>query len=594
MTAPVKSDLSSPALPEEPLPMRGAILTALVNAFRLGDKVRTSPSGFSGATAKRILQDDPAVAIEKRTALTRSLVTYLFPIDYLRARGLDDGEAHIHDEMLVQAIEDVLDRWEAVARVCNHLTQPMPTVEMLFKVSGIELDVMTRVAAYLCRYPRLHPVLGSIGAWASKPGISGAFEDLVNRAGRISLERLCKASGLKKNTVKALRDGKVGEPQGETLEQLAHAFARHGVARRDEEGDATAAEIELELRVAAALGHVREAVETEERRASLGYSVMLLRHLRSELRRYTREELAGLVVRGRESSLWPSVEEMIRGYAFANAVQCSQAMEKTAAYQMQRFQNDPVAGMKWLAEDSDAQARYLREAKAALGDEGGELVQPLVDFFDYSADLMRRMADAFEGKEHAAPAPAPKHHLPAIEAFVKTMNAITPWDPPASAEKLRLLREAVAACPSFIPPRLMLADELAAHGRHDEALAHLHALVGEQPENPLPRYELALRLASVARYAEALAELEEVERRGGFGADAEGLRGECLLELGHAEEAEKAFGRALDRNERLVIALQGMARCRRIAGDEREARKFERDASYYGTTSGGPARTRIR
>ncbi|MDI1450810.1 tetratricopeptide repeat protein [Polyangium sp. 6x1] len=589
LTATVESDRVSSALPEGPLPMRGAILNALASALRLGDKTRTPSDGFSGVTAKRILKDDPAVTLEKRTALTRLLVKHLFTPEYLRARGLDDGEAHIHDEVLVEAIEELLDRWEVLVRQCNHVTGPLPTSETLLKVSGIELDAVTRAAAYLCVYGRLHPVLESLEAWMSKPGLSGVFEELVNRAGRISLDRLCKDARLQKNTIKALRDGKVSEPQGETIEQLAHALAKHGVPRRNGEGDMTAAEISFELRVAAALVRAREALSSEARRGSIGQCFVLLRHLRSELRRYTPEELTGLVVRGRASPLWPAVEAMALEYTFASTVQHFRAIAAGAAQDMQLLRADPAAGARKHAEDTAAQAAHLREVAEKLGGEAHELLAPLIEFEEYSADFMRRASDIFAGKAPGPAAHAAKDHASRIEALGKMMSAMKPWDPPTPEEKLQLLREAVAAYPSFVPPRVMLAGELAARGQHDEALAYLHALVGEHPENPRVRYDLALRLAHVLRYAEALTELDEVERRGGYGPDAKALRGECLLGLGRVEEAEVAFAQALEDNPRLVMALQGMARCRRMAGDERKAREFERHATYYGEGSHGRA-----
>lgn len=563
------------------LPMRGAILSALSSAFRLGDKLRDQTSGLSVSTTKRILQDEPAVRPEKRTAVARTLISNLFPIAYLRDRGLDEREAAVHDELIVAALDDILDRWEEVARWFNGLDRADLRFEFLLSMTGLGHEIVARSAAYLCLFPRLHPAIEAIGSWISTPGLRGVYAEMMGRIARpISLERQCRDTGLAKNAIKAIRDGETDAPQGETIERLALAFARYGVVKRHEDGIATAAEIEVELRVAAAVARARHELQAEQRWHWASFYIVWLRYMRSELRRFSREELAELLVKGSRSSVWQGVEPLIQRFAMSMVQDTARAIHADAQRRWSRFHEDPQGAMREAASELARESTSLRRSLAYYDFQAGN-GSHVANLLDDMATAFGSIADAVE-KKGGDEALVLKTDWNALESDGLVMKAMAPWSEHTPEEREALLREAVSKDPSSANARLFLSHVIEARGQGDEALAHRFALVGERPGDCDARYSLALSLSCAGRLEEALDELHAIDRLGGGSAGSHWLRGQCLLELDRPAEAEPWFQRALEENDRLVWALKGAAACRRAAGDERGAREYERRAVYYG------------
>lgn len=573
-----------------PLPMRGAILSAVISAFRLGEKCRDDSSAkVSPGTAKRILQDGHAVMRPTRVALTRVFIDHLFTQDYLHARELDDAEARIHNEMLASALDAVLDTWEAMVRVSNNHVGVLPIPARHFVLgSGIVPDVAVRFAAYLCLYPRLHS-FPDPNVWLANPGLKGVYDALIARALiKPSLERLCQNAQLKKNTIKAIRNGSTDTPQGYTLEKLARALEKHHVSRLYRSGLSTSAEIEVELRFGAAVAQARSALqENQSYTEFVRLAEIIVKHLRFELRRHTRDELCALLLRGRSAPLWPTIEQWIRIHAMEEAGHAAAMMHAEAQRDMDLMKKDPAAAMRKMAESSEADARHLKENMAGVDELFVEPMAPMIGFFEHLAAFMRFLADHWteieQGTCNESPPKAP-YELAQLESMGKWLDGMAPWNQSDAAECENSLREAVAVDSTNAHARLDLACRLAKTGRFDEAIAHAHAILGERPDHHDARHWLGLWLLRAGRAQEALFEAQELKRLGADPIEASVLRAWCLVELGRLAEAEPAFEAAIKANCRLAAALEGMARCRRATGDERGARDYERRAAYYGGT----------
>lgn len=576
-----------------PLPMRGAILSAVISAFRLGEKCRDDSSAkVSPGTAKRILQDGHAVTRPTRVALTRVFVDHLFTKDYLHARELDDTEARIHNEMLASAIDDVLDNWEAMVRVSNNHAGalPIPARHFIFG-SGIVPDIAARVAAYTCLYPRLNR-FPDLTVWFAHPGLKGVYEALIGRANRPpSLNELCQTAQLKKNTVKTIRNGTIDAPQGYTLEKLARALEKYQVVRLYRTGLSTAAEIEVELRFGAAFAQARSALEKHQSYAEFIMTAeMIVKCLRSELRRYSRDELCELLLRGRSAPLWPAVEQWIELRAKEQAGEIAAMMQAETQRDMDLMKKDPAAVMRKMAERSEAEARRLRENMAGVDELFVEPMKPFIGFLEHEAAFLQFLADHWtEIGQGTCDVPPPKatYSLEELQSTGKWLDGIALWKQSDIMGRETSLREAIAIRPTNAYARVELACMLSKTGRLDEAIAHAYAILGERPDHHDARYWLGLWLLRSGRADEALFEARELERLGADPIEASVLRAWCLVELGRPSEAEPAFEAAIKANCRLAAALEGMVRCRRAAGDEKGARDFERRAVYYGGANSG-------
>ncbi|MCC6558753.1 MAG: hypothetical protein IT372_37950 [Polyangiaceae bacterium] len=127
------------------------LLSLLASAFRLRDRLQDRPSGtaLKKATAKRVLEDDPQVAPDKRAALVRALVDTLFTTDYLAARGLSAEELSVHNGLVVAALGDLLDRWDEQVRAVNHgVDLEGPVTAFYLQATGLITEAIVRCAAY--------------------------------------------------------------------------------------------------------------------------------------------------------------------------------------------------------------------------------------------------------------------------------------------------------------------------------------------------------------------------------------------------------------------------------------------------------------
>jgi tetratricopeptide (TPR) repeat protein len=99
-----------------------------------------------------------------------------------------------------------------------------------------------------------------------------------------------------------------------------------------------------------------------------------------------------------------------------------------------------------------------------------------------------------------------------------------------------------------------LAAELAARGRHPEALGHARRAVELKPDFPEALNNLADNLARTGRAAEALPLLDRAQALQPRYAQAENTRGVALAMLGRAAEAVPHFQRAIEWQPELVEA----------------------------------------
>ncbi|AGP36469.1 tetratricopeptide repeat protein [Sorangium cellulosum] len=588
-----KAKAMSPPVIPGPLPMRGGLLTLLASAFRLRDRIQDRPGGMSTTTAKRVLGDAPQVTPEKRAALVRVVIEALFTPDYLAARGLTANEIHIHNQLVAAALEDVLDRWDELARLLNPSALPADSLffSFLLQCTGLLPDVLVRCAAYLVLYRDLHPVLEAIPAWYQQPGLQGVYNDLVRRArrGDLSQERLRRDTRLDKRTLRVLRNGKGELPQGETLVQFASALATYDVASRTG-SRLSAAEIELELRVACAVARVRAHVQADRSLgAILGEHFAHLRRLRSELRAYTRDELAVVVVRGMRSPQADALQRIFQTHAFESILSLIMQEQQRAARIHALMSTQPEQAMREMAAEMSDMAQRLRrdlEQHEFLG--MSKVAWLPVRILEQGAALFAELTKA-PAERSAAPEAAFRSLYESsdeLEAESLALRALAPWEHLTAAAREALLREAVARSPSSVFARGYLADHLVRHGRTDEAIAHLYAILGERPDDHETREHLALLLVDAAP-REALAEAETVLAHGGRTAISHYVHGECLIKLNRLSDAEASFQRALKMNPRHSPSLHGLARCRRALGDEREARRLEQQAAFYGGAAGG-------
>ncbi len=95
------------------------------------------------------------------------------------------------------------------------------------------------------------------------------------------------------------------------------------------------------------------------------------------------------------------------------------------------------------------------------------------------------------------------------------------------------------------------------------------------------RIKLAMLLTE-SDPVEALAELAAAHRLGPPTSLSLALEGEALRLLGRLDEAETVLRKALELHPRDAFVLDRLARCQRAAGDERTARRLEKDAAFYG------------
>jgi Flp pilus assembly protein TadD/transcriptional regulator with XRE-family HTH domain len=561
--------------------MRGGILSALASAFRLGTRSCEDSGGMSTATAKRFFRDEPGVADEKRAAVVRALVASLFTREYLAKRGLAPEEVAIHNELVSSALEDILERWDDSVRVFNIAAEPPVGLEVLLLGTGFLDDALVRCAAYLNLYGRLHPVLDVLVEWSRQPGIRAAFDELRNRARfALSLDRLEKDTGLARNTLRALLRGKSDSPHAESIERLALAFHKYEVAGRRGEERASAAEIEFDLRVACAVARVCAEFQVYARRkVSWEIYHSLHRCFRSELRRYSREEVGSVLVQGTQSPLWASLGNARQRYLQERLWGAYNALALNERRSRLLLRVNPREALQRFAAESEVYAHDLQDAAASMPHRERKLFLQYTSLIKGSAVLARIAVEA--DLEAVDQLRADTFDPDSLAAGMMSLSAITPAIPRTEADREKILREAVTLCPSSTIARAHLASFLNERGHREEAIAHWYAIVGEDPDDLDARLEIALLLAD-STPAEALAEIDEIHKRGGPSATSHYTEGLCHHRLGRRDDAETAYQRALALNKHHAPSLEALARCKRDAGDERAAREFERRAGFYG------------
>ena len=171
--------------------MRGGLVGRLLSLLR-------HPLDRNDVTAKRVLNDSPVVAEERRDEEIRRAAQKLFPREYLEARGLTGDAADEHDARVFKAIGALLACWDEFATAMNHM-DPVPeqNVGLVALALGFPLELALRAAAYVVLYDRHHPAFASVGYWLPGNGIASWYRDMSDRAGNLlKVNQLARAAGV--------------------------------------------------------------------------------------------------------------------------------------------------------------------------------------------------------------------------------------------------------------------------------------------------------------------------------------------------------------------------------------------------------------
>jgi tetratricopeptide (TPR) repeat protein len=546
--------------------------------------VRGGNDAISESTAKRVAGASAYVSAEKTTALLNNLLDALFTEAYLRGHGLEGQEAADHRALLVAGIEGALVVWDRFAAIGNACDREERVLVMLTLGVGLLTDLSARIAAYLVRFGRVVPALRRLLDPQPALTFAEALRRIRARARRtISDAELLRASQRGKSKVdrNTLRDLTRGKrlPREETILLLAHGLASLGIPEANGR-DATATDLELELRFATLLSDLGEALGADrDLRDAVAGQRGALQFYASDLRRYPPTDLAEIVVRG---TLWPRWSEVHARFSKGienELVQMVRGVEADAERQARelhaRSQSDPAAAHEMMA-------AHYRSLAAMTRNEGGQVPGgerstggDLVRFFEQAAELFAALAT---GRE------PPKYEGLGDTFRAKCLcdHALAPWNEFTPAQQRALYEQAVELDPACAYVRLRYAEFLLRQGGGiAEAERHLDDAVMLDEAYDDARLLLAEVLLQRDNPQAAIAHIDTLEARLGATAMVLTLRGFARLAFREVAAAADAFSRALDVAPRDVAAHLGMARAQRALGDASRARKHEKFAELF-------------
>jgi transcriptional regulator with XRE-family HTH domain len=383
-----------------PLLMASEAIAWLASALRCA-AVRGGNDAISESTAKRVAGSSAYVSAEKTTALLNNLLDALFTEAYLRGHGLDVQEAADHRALLVAGVEGALVVWDRFAAIGNTCDCDERALVIPMLGVGLLTDLSARIAAYLVRYGRVVPALRRLLDPRPALTFAEALRRIRARARHtISDAELLRASQRGKSKVdrNTLRDLMRGKrlPREETILLLAHGLASLGIPEANGR-DATAPDLELELRFATLLSELGEALGADR---DLGDAVAgqhgPLHFFTSDLRRYPATDLAEIVVRGTQWPRWSEVHARFSKVLENDLFQIVRGVEADAERQARelrsRSQSDPSAGYEMMAAHYRSLAAMTRNGSGQVP--GGErsTAGDLVRSFEQTAELWAALA----------------------------------------------------------------------------------------------------------------------------------------------------------------------------------------------------------
>lgn len=551
--------------------MRGGLLSVLASAFRLRQAVLSSTDDVTEGTARHGLNDHHDIGRERHVHLLRRGVDELFSADYLGVRGLDPREAAEHNELVTQAFDAVLVRWDHVAVVTNVVPEHLASEDLLMLATGLSLELPLRVAAYEARYGYLHSFLDEAATWVREPKVKAWWKSMVDRARRpILVSKLYSNGELDSHTMRDLRDGKTSPREG-TLRVLARRLAELAVRDRRDERDAHPAELEFELRVAAAVADQRQLLKRlVTPRADDALIVQL--HLFRDVLRDAPDALTEDLLRGgTHSASWPRVEERLRRILLLQMRNDAYRMEREADRRALDMDRDPTKGVLALAAIYQAQRSHLRSIDQRPGADGPD----------------KRLAEHFEGwckilhvaaGHHDEPLAGPRPELQLeMKADALCMEAIAPWLELSDEEREHRLREAVRICEGLAYAQRCLGHHLHKVGKIAEAIVHLRRSVELNPANEEGREELALIHTERGDHQDVIG----LTAGPITSTTLRALRAHALLNAGDGIGAEELARGVLEEHPRQPLALRVLSVCLRASGHEREAQTREGQARYF-------------
>jgi Tfp pilus assembly protein PilF len=559
--------------------MRGGLLSRLVSAFRLRQAVLSETLEVTEGTAKHGLNDHHDIGRARHVILLRAAVDQLFSAEYLVARGLDHAEATKHNDLVTQALDVVLTRWDQLAAVANVVPErPEPAHDLLALATGFSVELPLRLAAYEALYGYLHPFVSEIPSWLNGPRLKAWWSTMEGRARRpIKVSQLYADGELESHTVRDLRDGQALPKEG-TVEVLAARLADHSIRDRHEDRDAKPSELEFELRVAVAVAeqkHIVDRLVAPRVGDGLTMQLQVLRHV---LRSAPDPVAEDLLHHGTQAQSWALVEQLFRSTLMAHVIELGRAMRADADRKMADMDSEPTKVQQEMAEESAEQAAFLRSVDPRPGADGPE--KRLAEHFENTRDLWLAMAT--DGQH---PFPEPRPELEAeLRADALCMKAIAPWPELSDDQQEKRLREAIRICDWSAYAHRSLAHHLQRVGKLDEAQLHLRRSVELNPNNEGGRESLALLLADRGDH-EAVRTLTT---RYETSPMLKAVRAYALVNLGDIPTAEALIDEVLNRYPRHPLALLVVAQCHRARGDEDKARELERRATFYERGVGPP------
>ncbi len=555
-------------------PMRGALLNEIVASFRLRQAVTTGKSkDVPEGTAKQGLNDQRDIGRARHVMLIRSAVDELFSPAYLKVRGLNPREATKHNDLVTQAVDAVLTRWDSLAIIKNMVPDdPQQFVDMYGLATGFSVELPLRLAAYDALYGFLHPFLPEIPWWITEPNLAVWWKCVAGRAAReIQVSTLDeRKGGLDSHTLRDLRDGKTLPKEG-TVSVLADRLAARGLRHRREERDVQPVELEFELRVAVAVAQHRELVKRLLVPNPADTLVVQLHLLRAILRRLPDAVSEDLLHHGTQATSWSMVHGMLVAVMGNHLAALTMAMRHDNERKQADFEKDPTRGFMDTAEEFAQLAAHTRSSDPRPGADGPN--HRLAEFFEQGRHIF--LACATNGK-HEVPEPRPEWSAE-MQADRLCDEAIAPWLKLTDVEKEERLREAVRLCPWLAYPHRCLALFLGNTGRKEEAIRLFRCALELNPQNEDGRKFLVLDLANRGEYAEVIVLTEEFQSS----ATLRSVRAHALLKLGRVDAAEKLATAILEEHATHTLAHNVLAGCLRAKGDEKGAREHERKADFY-------------
>lgn len=545
--------------------MRGGMLGHIAGSLRLRQRVIDE----IGGTARTGLSDQRDVGRHRHVEMTRALVDGLFTEEYLKARGLGPNDAKEHNDLVTQAMETLLTRYDRLALRDNlgielHELGRM----MLLHHEGLNPDLPVRLAAYDALYGHLHPALGDVRGWLGASKLAGWWSSMEERATkRVVVKQLHRRGQLTPQNVGKLKKGD-SLPNETNVDILAERLAEFDIRSRSEDCCQTAAEIAFEIRIAAAVAENRALATgllNPNPEDVLVAELLTMRHL---LRSVPDRHLVSLLRDGTGSPNWPGIEVELHRVHVARLVERATAMKAQVDRDMGDMATNPTKASRALAAMCEDQAKALRSG-LKHGDDGPEL--RMIEEFEWRRAVA--LAVATKGRQ---PPPQRREELSAEQkADGLCLDAIAPWQGHDDATKEKLFREATEVASWLAYPWRMLASHLQQTGRHEEAVEQFRKAFELNPDNLDGREALTMALVDQEGWQETV-EVTDPPTSSSLAS----LRGWALIQLGQFEEARQLADRVLKEHPSHSVALWVRAACLRADGKVKDAKALEKKADF--------------